>query len=59
MSAELVLNLSENACRRIGLLSQVPPIPMLSFVRKSREKTRVGNKILSENRFERKLGEKR
>src|SRR5260221_14735812 len=38
------------------ILGHVPPVPTLSFVRKSRGKAGVGGQILSENLFERKLG---
>ena len=58
-ASSLALNSSENACRRIALLGQVPPFPPLSFVVHSREKDKVGPEILSENLFERKCWEKR
>jgi len=54
----LLLILSENTRRGIGLLGQVPPIPTLCFVRKSREKAKVSCKILSENLFEGKVGKR-
>jgi hypothetical protein len=47
-----VLNLSENARRRIAILGQVPPSSTLNFVMKSREKAKVDDKILSENLFD-------
>ncbi len=43
-----MLNLSENTRRRIAILGQVPPVPMLTFVVESREKAKVGCKTLSD-----------
>ena len=51
-------SLSENACRRIAILGQVPPISTLCFVVHNREKVEVSPKILSENLFGRKLGKR-
>ena len=58
-SAELVFhfNLSENARRRIGLLGQVPPTPPLIFVSQSKQKAKVGMRLLSENHLRPKSGE--
>ena len=57
-SAGPVSNSSQNARRRIAILGHAPPIPTLRFVVQSKEKGKVGPKILSENLFERKLGER-
>jgi hypothetical protein len=58
MPVELVRNLSENARRGIAILGHVPPISTLSFVVQSKEKAKVGDQVLSENLFERKLGKR-
>src|SRR5713226_6736334 len=50
-------SLSENACRRIVLLGQVPPPSTLTFVSQSRQKGKVSTRFLSENRLRPKLGE--
>jgi hypothetical protein len=56
--AKWCADLSENTRRRIAILSQVPPVSTLSFVRKGRGKARVGDQILSENLLGQKFGKR-